>query len=426
VRQAEPLAELLDLAARGGTGEFICAAAAVEIHVYLQRGRVAWATSSTHPFEFARYIREHNKVDDTTFRHVVEECRRDKLPLGETLVAWELLTWDDVNAALRHQVRLALATLSQCADARTMFLERKKYTEYNQELTIELASVLASSQVPPRRTSGQVARVSTQPPSAPGFAHQILDSLEGAAWVELLEAERVIDAAPIAAASARVPAALVRTTLDDDADFVAIRSARGSVLGARLTQPTRSLWCTLAADSTFGAAVSTLSSLSVVAPHPCEPPRSSEGRAWEVGDNASPEASEMRVVLGRAREVLAAIVLSPHGHPVVGIGRGGMDEGCLDLLRRRAAVFNASTLDEGSRVDDEQNTGTRMAALGFSLRTLVTGERSFWCFGAELCDPGGQTLWVLTDRNASQGLGWACLTALARGLTRVEASRGAG
>jgi hypothetical protein len=420
-----PLAELRDLAAHGATGEFICATAAAEIHIFLQRGRIAWATSSTHPFEFARYIKEHKKIDDTTFRHVVEECRRDKLPLGETLVAWELLTWDDVNAALRHQVRLALVTLAELVAARTMFLERKRYMEYNPELTIELASVSPAALAAPRRPSGQIARASTHPPSAPGFARELVESIEGAAWVEVIEADRVIEAAPVSS-STRVPADLVRTTLDDDADFAAVRSTRGSILGARLAHSQRSLWCTLAADSTFGAAVSTLSSLSIVQPHPGTPPRSTDGRAWEIGDESSPDAGEMRLVLGRAREVLAAIVLSSGQQPVIGMARGGMDESCIELLRRRAAVFTVPIFEEPLPPDGERNTGTRMAALGFTCRTLVTGERSFWCFGAELCEPRGQTLWVLTDRNASQGLGWACLTALSRGLTRTAAREGAG
>jgi len=415
-----PLSELRDLAARGGTGEFICATAAAEVHVFLQRGRVAWATSSTHPFEFARYIREHNKIDDTTFRHVVEECRRDKLPLGETLVAWELLTWDDVNAALRHQVRLALVTLSQLGVARTMFLERRRYMEYNAELTIELASVLPTQGPSPRKASG--TRISTNPPTAPGFAHQILESIEGAAWVELLEGEGLVEAAPAAPTPSRVPPELVRTTLADDADFVAVRSTRGSILGARLARASRSLWCTLAADSTFGAAVSTLWSLSVVHPLVSPPPRSSDGRAWEVGAPDSSAAAEMRLVLGRAREVLAAFVLSSSGQPVVGIARGGLDEGCVELLRRRTHVFAVPLFEEPRGEDHVENTGTRMAALGFTFRTLVTGERAFWCFGAELLAAQGHTLWVLTDRNASQGLGWACLTALCRGLTRPSAS----
>ena len=40
----DPLTELRELAQRAETGEFICATSALEVHVYLQRGRIAWAT----------------------------------------------------------------------------------------------------------------------------------------------------------------------------------------------------------------------------------------------------------------------------------------------------------------------------------------------------------------------------------------------
>jgi hypothetical protein len=419
----DPLAELQQFASQANTGEFICVAAETEIHVYLQRGRIAWATSSTHPFEFARYIKEHNAIDDATFRHVIEECRRNQLPLGETLVAWELLTWNDVQAALCHQVRLALSTLAQLSGARTMFLERKRYIEYNSELTIELDAVLPRVVSPSRAPPGGT-RVSTQPPAAPHVARQLLEEIEGAAWVELLDGGRLLDAAPSVNGSPRVPSALVEATLDDDADFVAIRSARGSILGARLARARRSLWCTLSADSTFGAAVSTLCSLSIVQPHESTPPRSSAGRTWETGDASSLAAAEIRLVLGRAQEVLAAWILSPTGEPVVGVAREGVDDRCLELLRRRAGVFAVSTFESPANPSPRSDPAG-LAALGFTFRTLVTGERSYWCFGAELLDKDGQTLWVLTDRNASQGFGWACLTALCRGVMRPAEQRGA-
>lgn len=54
--------------------------------------------------------------------------------------------------------------------------------------------------------------------------------------------------------------------------------------------------------------------------------------------------------------------------------------------------------------------------MGFFLRELVTGERTCWCFGAELDPSTGHTLWLFLDRRTSQGLGWAYLSALARTL----------
>ena len=106
-----PVTRLCELAEAGATGELVCVGAGFEAHVFLQAGRVAWATDSTHPFAFASHLQRIAKIDVPTFRQVVEECRREKLPLGETLVAWGLATWDQVRAALTHQIGEAVALL---------------------------------------------------------------------------------------------------------------------------------------------------------------------------------------------------------------------------------------------------------------------------------------------------------------------------
>jgi hypothetical protein len=117
--------------------------------------------------------------------------------------------------------------------------------------------------------------------------------------------------------------------------------------------------------------------------------------------------------------VLAALVLSERGDPVVGLARGGLGrEPCLELVGRRRRIFSVP-LD-----DDAGGERPALDALGFTLRAAVTGERAVWCFGAELLGDERQTLWIVTERGAAQGLGWACLTALARGLTRNEHVRG--
>jgi hypothetical protein len=215
----------------------------------------------------------------------------------------------------------------------------------------------------------------------------------------------------------------VESTIESDADFVAMRSARGSIVGARLSHDARSLWCMLAADSTFGAAVSTLWSLSVVRSWSAQPASAAGTRGgFRVGDPASPLADEIRVVLERAREVLAAVVLSEGGEPLVGLARGGLDaEPCLELLRRRTQIFDVRMFGDSDFRQNGPESTPKLDALGFTFRTIVTGERSLWCFGAELA--GGQTLWVLTERSASQGLGWACLSALGRGLGGLTEAR---
>jgi hypothetical protein len=121
--------------------ELICVSASIEIHVYLQAGRVAWALDSEHPLAFAGQLQESGGIDPTALREVVASCRRERLPLGETLVAWGLSTWDGVRACLRHQIQLALRALGAVDAAETVFLSRT-YRAYDERLTFDVHELL--------------------------------------------------------------------------------------------------------------------------------------------------------------------------------------------------------------------------------------------------------------------------------------------
>ena len=191
------LRELLDISRSGGTGEFLCVTASVEIGVYLQHGRVAWATVSSHPFEFARYLERRFGIDDGTFRRFVERCRRDRLPLGETLVASRLLALADVEAALRHQIGIALSAIATVPAGRTIFLQRRRFTEYSEAFTFDLPSLLPGSPAAPTEIE----------PAALGGAQaaRFLSAVPGAVWMELLENGRLVEAAASYGKTAKIP-----------------------------------------------------------------------------------------------------------------------------------------------------------------------------------------------------------------------------
>src|SRR5262245_25437261 len=92
------------LASQNASGELICASDSVEVHVFLQRGRIAWATDSTRPLAFTRHLLQTAQIDVEVFREILESCRREKRPLGETLIAWGVATREEVRDALRHQI----------------------------------------------------------------------------------------------------------------------------------------------------------------------------------------------------------------------------------------------------------------------------------------------------------------------------------
>ncbi len=391
-------------AMRGASGEFICACDAAEVHVYLQRGRIAWATDSEHRFAFASHLQEVAGIGAEEFRHVVEECRRDKLPLGETLVAWGLVSWEGVRRSLSHQIELALTLLTRIERGQAVFLERT-YGSYDERLTFDLRDFVSAEK--PSRPSAPAAL----PPMSdrPGLAQHVRRSIDGVLWVEVFDGERIVEAEP-EVRGARLPAALVRTTLLDGADFVAMRSARSSVVGVGLSDK-RSLWCRLSADSTFGSVVSAVASIAAPVDKAIEaPPPRPDVIAWAVGAHEPDDA--IGAFMHRANDVLGAIVLDGDSasDPIAGCGSSALGaEPSVDIARRRARSFQGTHLP-ADREDKE------LGSMGFFLREMVTGERACWCFGAELDPSTGHTLWLFLDRRTSQGLGWAYLSALARTL----------
>lgn len=406
------LDRLLSAAGSQRSGEFIFATPSVEVHVFLASGRVAWATDTAHPFEFSRFLKERCQIDDASFREVVEECRRTRVPLGETLVAWELSTWDDVRASLRHQVELALRTLGRESRGETIFLARSEFTRYDDRLTFALAELVADA---PARAP------SSAPPSAPitvreptrlvTSAAALREAAHGAAAWARLEREGVLDVDGTAAEGSSPPASVVRV-LADGADFVAVRSADRSLVGARREGDDATAWLELEDDAAYRFVLAALEArgfapaVTGARPEPAAIP-SDDPVGWREGALGGAWGEEILQVFAYGADVRAVLALDGAGLVRAAMGRKSVVQAAaVDLVRRRRAVFAEHTFEAGA-----------LTALGFRSRTLVTSERDTWCFGGETLDPGATgTVWVVLRREASQGVGWACLTALLRGL----------
>ena len=81
--------ELVELVRGGASGELICASSALEVHVYLQLGRIAWATDSRHAFVFTRHLQEHAQVTKEQFREVLEGRDTRVADLEQPVFAWK-------------------------------------------------------------------------------------------------------------------------------------------------------------------------------------------------------------------------------------------------------------------------------------------------------------------------------------------------
>jgi hypothetical protein len=171
------LAQLADLAARGANGELVCSTAGGEIHVFLQRGRIAWASSTSQRRAFTEHLKRITGVDDELLDAVVVECSRTRRPIGEGLIAWKVATAEQVRASLHHQIRMALASAAREPRAGTLFLERAHYCRYDSALTFALDDVL------PGTADAGVADAGDAPAPAldPAVALAAVDGLAAAA-----------------------------------------------------------------------------------------------------------------------------------------------------------------------------------------------------------------------------------------------------
>ncbi len=175
------VAQLADLAARKACGELVCSSSADEIHVYLQEGRIAWASSKRQRHAFTSHLKETTGADDESIEAVVSECSRTHRPFGEALVAWKIATAEQVRASLRHQIRMALESVANAEDARTLFLERERY-RYDEVLTFPLAEVqpgapaavaTRSAPAPRAAPTEREAGAGTPPAPSPGSTAEL-------------------------------------------------------------------------------------------------------------------------------------------------------------------------------------------------------------------------------------------------------------
>ncbi len=148
---------LLDLAREGATGELGCSCQERRMQLYLQRGRVAWASDPRHQRAFTAHLKEHAHVQAADIEAVVADCRTTKRPIGETLIARGLATEEQVRAALRHQIGLALHVGTCAGNGQTTFALRS-YADYDVRFTFGAAELVEEEEGTARFTLPPPAR----------------------------------------------------------------------------------------------------------------------------------------------------------------------------------------------------------------------------------------------------------------------------
>lgn len=337
------LDRLRDYAAAGRSGELIVATENVEVHVYLQRGRVAWATSSRARFAFTRHLMRACGIDRDTVRHAVEECQRTRKPFGETLVAWKLASEDDVRAALKAQVTSALADLLGAFESRDVFLDRDDaFREYARELTFDVGDLI-----------GEVERTVALPDRGDGGLTKVMEAVVTAAGDDLLWAVAVRGDVALAkhAAGVPLPGAEVRELLavcssEPGSRFAVLAEGCAFAAGVPVAGEGTSLWAAARGDADVGKIKRALERASGI---PTETAFAGEqSEPWESIRHPAMMAAArpLEAALASTPEVGAAFLWrSPDEEPTVVRRRSFTLEPHISIAARRSGTLLARRAD---------------------------------------------------------------------------------
>lgn len=391
-----PLVSLERLSADRKTGEYVLATGSSEIHVYLQRGRFAWATDSSRPYEFLRHLQLHRQIDDQSMRHVIEVCRSERRPLGETLIEWKLATLEEVRASLHHQVLVAVRNATRATSGGSLFLERPQFRDYDERLTFGLKEIL--DPLGPVSTPSPVPLPLPPEPAPAGrlVAPRIMGAAPGVANVCVFrDGERTEDQPP-GKGALRPSLALAQLVLAQGCDFAAVRTDTGSVVGARLGDSAAFAFASIPSTEHYGQTLAALRSAGWTPPEHRRSKEQPRPPSWSIGDPARvPGLAEM---IDWDREVLAVVVADAQGNILQGTGRATLSRTEVEgWLTRRLLPFAALAADLGGEGD----------------RHFGLGDGQCWAFGARFGNEG-HSAWLLIHRRTQQGLGWAGLNAQLR------------
>jgi len=392
-----PLTTLARYVSSRSTGELIAVGDGVEVHLFLQAGRIAWGTTTAERFVFRRHLVTAFHIDEQTLQDALAEGQRARRPLGETLVARGILTLDQVREGLKAQVLSALTSLERCVGGQTLFLPRgANYASYEASLTFALEELL-----PPQAEAAPVLP-----------AEHALATLEEAVpelkWAAALRGRDVL-----ASVRAAPPVSVLElgNRLTPDTDLLAVRSSGGNLVGGMSTNGERSLWCGLPAEASISGALWAITGAAERPPPPSDP-GCARGR-YEAFGETSLTTEGVQAILERAVCPVGAVVLDRSGTPDLWVlARAPLDPGEL-----------AQVAAQRQRVLDADVYGTRWHPPGgaaLSFQSVLVADSRWWWFGADLVAAQAASLWLALPRSASQGLGWALLATLARHVCTPE------
>lgn len=385
-----PLTTLAKHVAASATGELIAVGDGVEVHLYLQAGRIAWGTTTAERFVFRRHLEEHFQIDAGALQETLIDCQKTRRPLGESLITRNVLTLAQVREALRAQVASAVSSLEQCAADQMLFLPRgENFLSYDTRLTFSFDEIQGQSQLPLE------------------VLHQLEQAVPQLTGAAVLAEGRVL-------ASLRVPPPVsaieeLSQQFLEGAHLMVLRASGGNLIGGTLPQAKHSLWCGLPAKLSVSAAMAVVmhhSGKAVSDAHSVGP----TGVFQEFGGTPHSVAG-LQGILERAIFPAAVAVLGRESTPTTW------------ALAREPLVLNQFIVDARHRqraldadVFFTRPQGPNAELLGLAFQSVLVADGEWWWFGADLVTGEPASVWLMMPRSANQGLGWALLASVVRHL----------
>jgi hypothetical protein len=378
----EPLERLRRLCERRASGELVFASNELDARMYLHHGQLAWATSSSCPPAFVQHLVDRCGLDRDALRELVDECRKGRRPIGDTLVESKLATPFEIRDALRHQIATVLAVLPTESLESARFVERAGADRaYGEAFLFDLADVWP---------------VNAGTYRDDWLARRAFELVGGAERVEVVRSG-VVNARYPLEASFEGPSTPIASLARLGIELAVVRGRERTEL-VQMLDLSRALVVTLGPRTAVRAAMAALVELTG---EPREAPvHPLGGRAalrW-VGDRPPSLSPRIEEILRTTSELLC-IAVGEGRELEWAVGRDGIDFRSLaSLIGASAPIFH--------RAD-------RPISVAFA------GEH-VWTFGVAIPGRRPRHLWLSLVRSAGLGLGWMLNAMVLRSLTGTE------
>jgi len=386
VVRSSPLARLSELSEVDSTGEYLVGGSGREIHVFLQDGRIAWATTSRAPHAFTRALLAQTEIPIRALRETIVACQLSREPFGECLIKRGLIGRAEVSRALKTQIVEALADLAGLSDVATVFLPR--HPSYWADGTFGLGELLLSDEL-------LLAMSPAEEPRSP--------------WEPLWTVEigpagptAPLDSAPGAQAKAACLSQIAVVARGAWLEQITLRSSAGAVIG-EAGEGERWRFSGYAAEA-----------------YPAEPPRARSSAVSEIGRKAFVatraggavlDEAPMETALRRLPEVSACLAFDLAGGAVTAAYRPEYDlDGSLNLARQ---VMGGLPRTIGACFGPEMDPVAELLPEQLQVGLRRDGR---WHFGTTLMADSHLCAWISGPRGGRQPFGVALLATFARHL----------